>query len=77
MYYLILTIILWRNDSFIADAAPTMQTIEFQSEAACTKAAEKWKAGVMASHPNRSNRNQGIYALSAECVAKGSSDKSR
>jgi hypothetical protein len=77
MYYLILTIILWRSDGMVADAAPTIQKIEFRDEVACNSAAAKWKAGVMGARPNRPGQEQPIYALSAECVAIGGAGKAK
>lgn len=66
MYTLILTIILWRTDNLLADAAPTVTAIPFKNQTVCEAAAIKWKQSLVATMP----RNTGAhYTLSAECVA--------
>ena len=76
MYYLILTLILWRQDAASAQAAPTIQTLEFRDETACRKAALAWKASVNAARPppDTTGRHP-VYALSAQCVASDSTSR--
>lgn len=76
MYYLIMTIVLWQQGAAAAAAVPTIQMIEFRDEAACLKAAAKWKTGVLAARPKPGEgAPQPHYALSAECVPSDSTSR--
>ncbi len=76
MYYLILTMALWRQDSAAVIASPSIQTIEFRDETACQKAAAAWKAGLIAARLKQHAAGpQPAYALSAVCVASDSTSR--
>lgn len=76
MYYLILTMALWRQDAAGGNPSSSMQTIEFRDELACRKAAAAWKADVLAADA-KSDRTASLplYALSAICVPSDSTSR--
>jgi len=76
MYYLILTMALWRQDPAGGDVSSSMQTLEFRDELACRRAAAAWKADVLAARAKPDNMGlQPSYTLSAVCVPSDSTSR--
>ncbi|MBD8528916.1 MULTISPECIES: hypothetical protein [unclassified Massilia] len=76
MYYLILTMALWRQEPAGGDVSSSMQTLEFRDELACRRAAAAWKADVLAARPKLENMGpQPLYSLSAVCVPSDSTSR--
>lgn len=76
MYYLILTMALWRQDAGGGNPSSSMQTLEFRDEPACRKAAAAWKTDMLAADA-KSDRSapRPSYALSAICVPSDSTSR--
>ena len=75
MYYLILTMILWRQDP-ASNVSSSMQTIEFRDEVACKKAAVTWKTEVrVVRRPSGEAGPMPNYSLSAVCVPSDSTSR--